>query len=201
MSPLSWFENQWRWLEGREELSLHSWRAHTQTCLLPGPVQRQQIENCLVLRLACWDHPRMLPSSHWAPAPAPPAPVLLLSKVGTAIAILRTHAHRKSGAGSEGQLQSTASQPSLWLRWRLPSFRGESFSSPSGPPRGGWLPSLRESPVLTWLCLCSSGCQHTPKEDVFCAHFRSSSPTKAAGHMQAAPRCSHTRMQFQHRDR
>lgn len=45
-----------------------------------GHLQRQQIEKCLRLWLAYWDHPSVHLGPHWTPFPAPPSLAVLCNR-------------------------------------------------------------------------------------------------------------------------
>ena len=81
-SPLIWFENEWDLLEGGKKSRLYKGM-----CTDLGYSQSQcgcKKKLSGALSPASQDHPIIYPAPHQAPTPAPPAPVLLSTKVEAA---------------------------------------------------------------------------------------------------------------------
>ena len=90
-SLLSWFKNWWGLLKDCKKPRLCSWTVGTHACLFTVIVQRQQIENCMGLWLACWDCPSTHHRLYRQPAPAPLALALLSTILEAAVANKSAH--------------------------------------------------------------------------------------------------------------
>lgn len=146
-------------LEGCWNWDSTPWRECTWTCLLLVPTQEQQIENCLVLWLACQDNHSMPACPHQTPALALPALKLLPTMAEIAIAIPGIH-QGKRGTILEVELLPLRLQPYLSPRWRPPL-----------PSRShAWGRNLSQI-INTTASLCL-GPSHVPKQGRVCHHTR-----------------------------
>ena len=140
----------------------------------------------------CRDHLGTCPGPHWAPALAPLASALLLSRAKVPLQGRgRAHTYREQNQLRPNSQSFSSSTSGHNLTPDSVRMATEHRRSPGSPLTGS--SHAISSPTSHQ----GDSCQCTLAKYMTHAHFRSSSPTKGTGNTQTAQGCSQTRTPLQ----